>query len=252
MIEQDLKTKIALVTGASRGIGRGIAQALARKGAIVIGTATTEEGAEQISQALQAAGYEGCGMVLNVTSQASIDQAIQAIKERFGVITILVNNAAITQDNLFLRMKEDEWLRVLDTDLHSIYRITKACIRDMLKARWGRIISIGSVVGSTGNPGQANYAAAKAGLIGFTKSLALEVGSETREITANVVSPGYIATDMTNVLTEEQRQAIFQRIPMQRIGSTDDIAAAVVFLASPAAGYITGQTLHINGGLYMN
>ncbi|OGT41327.1 MAG: 3-oxoacyl-[acyl-carrier-protein] reductase [Gammaproteobacteria bacterium RIFCSPHIGHO2_12_FULL_37_34] len=252
MIQREglLKTKIALVTGASRGIGRGIAQALGREGAVVIGTATTKEGADQISRILRDANVEGCGMVLNVTSQSSIDETLLAIKERFGVVTILVNNAAITQDNLFLRMKEEEWLRVMETDLHAIYRVTKACIRDMLKAKWGRIINIGSVVGSTGNPGQANYAAAKAGVIGFTKAIALEVGS--RDITANVVSPGYIATDMTNALNDAQRESIFQHIPMQRIGSTDDVAAAVVFLASPAAGYITGQTLHVNGGLYMN
>src|SRR3989338_5102646 len=252
MIQREglLKTKIALVTGASRGIGRGIAQALGREGAVVIGTATTKEGADQISRILRDANVEGCGMVLNVTSQSSIDETLLAIKERFGVVTILVNNAAITQDNLFLRMKEEEWLRVMETDLHAIYRVTKACIRDMLKAKWGRIINIGSVVGSTGNPGQANYAAAKAGVIGFTKTIALEVGS--RDITANVVSPGYIATDMTNALNDAQRESIFQHIPMQRIGSTDDVAAAVVFLASPAAGYITGQTLHVNGGLYMN
>ncbi|HLB43429.1 MAG TPA: 3-oxoacyl-ACP reductase FabG [Gammaproteobacteria bacterium] len=242
--------RIALVTGASRGIGRYIALALGREGAIVIGTATTQEGADQISHALREEGMDGCGMVLEITSQQSIDDTLLAIKERFGVVTILINNAAITQDNLFLRMKEEEWLRVLETDLHAIYRVTKACIKGMLKARWGRIISIGSVVGSTGNPGQVNYAAAKAGVIGFTKAVALEVGS--RDITVNVVSPGYIATDMTNVLTDEQREAIFQRIPMQRIGSGEDVAAAVVFLASPAAGYITGQTLHVNGGMYMN
>ncbi|OGT36258.1 MAG: 3-oxoacyl-[acyl-carrier-protein] reductase [Gammaproteobacteria bacterium RIFCSPHIGHO2_12_FULL_37_14] len=245
-----LKSKIALVTGASRGIGRSIALALGRENATVIGTATTQEGAEQISRVLHEAGMEGGGMLLNVTSPTSIDETLLAIKERFGVVTVLVNNAAITQDNLFLRMKEEEWLSVLETDLHAIYRVTKVCIRDMLKAKWGRIINIGSVVGSTGNPGQANYAAAKAGMIGFTKSIALEVGS--RDITANVVSPGYITTDMTDALTEQQREAIFQRIPMQRIGSTEDVAAAVVFLASKAAGYITGQTLHVNGGMYMN
>lgn len=244
-----LKNKIALVTGASRGIGRGIAEAFIREGATVIGTATTEEGADQISRMINETNKQGCGMVLNVTSQSSVDDTLSAIKERFGPVTILVNNAAVTQDNLFLRMKEEEWLQVLDTDLHAIYRVTKACIRDMLKAKWGRIISIGSVVGSTGNPGQANYAAAKAGVIGFTKAVALELGS--RDITANVVSPGYIATDMTNSLSDEQREAIFQHIPMQRIGAVEDVAAAVVFLASPDAGYITGQTLHVNGGMYM-
>jgi 3-oxoacyl-[acyl-carrier protein] reductase len=175
---------------------------------------------------------------------------MHAVKQNYGVITILVNNAAITHDNLFLRMKEDEWFQVMETNLNSVYRLSKACIRDMLKARWGRIISIGSVVGSTGNPGQVNYAAAKAGVVGFSKALALEVGS--RDITVNTVAPGFISTDMTNALTDEQRDAIFQRIPMQRLGSVDDIAAVVVFLVSPGAGYITGQTLHVNGGMYMN
>lgn len=249
MHEGLLKNKIALVTGASRGIGQGIARMLGKEGAIVIGTATTEEGAVRISQALKNDAIEGMGLALNVTDQASVDAVLTAIKERYGVINILVNNAAVTQDNLFLRMKDDEWFQVLETDLTSIYRLSKACIRDMLKARWGRIINIGSVVGSTGNPGQANYAAAKAGVIGFSKALALEVGS--RDITVNTVSPGFIATDMTNVLTDEQRDAIFQRIPMQRLGSVEDVAGAVVFLASPSAGYITGQTLHVNGGMYM-
>jgi 3-oxoacyl-[acyl-carrier protein] reductase len=248
--EGSQKDKVALVTGASRGIGRGILLALAREGATVVGTATTQDGADKITQALREVNANGCGMVLNVTSQESVDALLPAIKEKYGVVTILVNNAAITQDNLFLRMKEDEWFQVMETNLNSIYRLSKACIRDMLKARWGRIISIGSVVGSIGNPGQANYAAAKAGVIGFSKALALEVGS--RDITVNTVAPGFVATDMTNALTDEQRDAIFQRIPMQRLGSVDDIAAAVVFLASQAAGYITGQTLHVNGGMYMN
>lgn len=245
-----LKNKVALVTGASRGIGQGIALALGREGAIVIGTATTEAGADRITEALQAQGINGTGMVLNVTSQESIDAVLAAIKERFGAVSILVNNAAITQDNLFLRMKDEEWLQVMETNLNSIYRVTKNCIRDMLKARWGRVINIGSVVGSTGNPGQANYAAAKAGVLGFSKAVALEVGS--RNITVNTVSPGFIATDMTDALNEEQRQAIFKQIPMQRIGSIEDVAAAVVFLASESAGYITGQTIHVNGGMYMN
>lgn len=243
-------TKIALVTGASRGIGQGIARALGRKGMVVIGTATTQEGADQISRVFKEEEMQGAGMVLNVTSSASIDAVILAIKERYGAVNVLINNAAINQDNLFLRMKEDEWMQVIETDLHAIYRLTKACIRDMIKHRWGRVITIGSVVGSTGNPGQVNYAAAKAGVIGFSKALALEVGS--REITINVVSPGYIATDMTKALNDEQRDAIFQRIPMQRIGEIEDVAAAVVFLASEEAGYITGQTLHVNGGMYMS
>lgn len=244
-----MTNKIALVTGASRGIGRSVALALARTSVTVIGTATTQAGADNISDAFKSEGLTGCGMVLNVTSSESIDALMAAIKAQFGVITILVNNAAITQDNLFLRMKDDEWFQVLETNLSSIFRLSKACIRDMIKARWGRIINIGSVVGSTGNPGQVNYAAAKAGVIGLSKSLALEVGS--RDITVNTVSPGFIETDMTNALTEEQREAIFQRIPMQKLGKVDDIAAAVTFLASENAGYITGQTLHVNGGMYM-
>lgn len=249
MTDNQLQGKIALVTGASRGIGKGIAEYLGKMGAIVIGTATTAAGAESISAALQAANIQGAGMVLNVTSQESVDSLIATVREKFGVVNILVNNAAITKDNLFLRMKEDEWFDVMDTNLNSLFRLSKACMRDMLKARWGRIITIGSVVGSTGNPGQANYCAAKAGVVGFSKALALEVGS--RDITVNTVAPGFIATDMTNALTEEQQQSIFQRIPMQKMGTVQDIAAAVGFLASEAAGYITGQTLHVNGGMYM-
>jgi 3-oxoacyl-[acyl-carrier protein] reductase len=248
--ENLLKDKIALVTGASRGIGQGIALAVARAGAIVIGTATTQEGADRISAALQAANVNGYGMVLNVKSLESVTALIAAIKQRSGAVNILINNAAITHDNLFLRMKEEEWLDVMETDLNSIYRLSKACMRDMLKAHWGRIINIGSVVGSTGNPGQANYCAAKAGVIGLSKSIALEVGS--RNITVNTVAPGFVTTDMTNALTDEQRDTIFQRIPMQKLGTVEDIAAAVVFLASAHAGYITGQTLHVNGGMYMN
>jgi 3-oxoacyl-[acyl-carrier protein] reductase len=251
MLRRDLlKGKIALVTGASRGIGHGIALGLGREGAVVIGTATTQEGADRITQVFQNEEIEGHGMVLNVTSPSSMEALMKGIKEQYGAINILVNNAAITQDNLFLRMKDDEWFQVMDTNLTAIYRLSKACIRDMLKARWGRIINIGSVVGSTGNPGQANYAAAKAGVIGFSKALALEVGS--RDITVNTVSPGFIATDMTNALSDDQREAIFQRIPMQRMGTIEDVASAVVFLASSSAGYITGQTLHVNGGMYMN
>lgn len=243
------KGKIALVTGASRGIGRAIALALGREGATVIGTATSENGAEQITQALKQAGIEGSGLVLNVADQASIDNTMKIVKEKFGMPAILVNNAAVTQDNLFLRMKDEEWDKVIETNLSSIFRVTKACIRDMLKARWGRVINVGSVVGTTGNAGQVNYAAAKAGLIGFTKSLAQEIGS--RDITVNAISPGFIDTDMTRELPEDQRNALISRIPMQRMGSPEDIAASVVFLASDAAGYITGQTLHVNGGMYM-
>ena len=188
--------------------------------------------------------------MLNVTSQESVNELMAAIKEKYGAVSILVNNAAITQDNLFLRMKDEEWMSVIETDLNSVFRLSRACMRDMLKARWGRIINIGSVVGSIGNPGQANYCAAKAGIVGFGKALALEVGS--RDITVNTVAPGFITTDMTNALNEEQKEVIFEKIPMQKLGTVDDIAAAVLFLASDAAGYITGQTLHVNGGLYMN
>jgi len=244
-----LQNKIALVTGASRGIGQGIALALGRAGATVIGTATTSQGADRINTTLQEAKIQGHGMVLDVTSQASIEALMESIKTQNAAPAILVNNAAITQDNLFLRMKEEEWLNVIDTNLNSIYRLTKICLRDMLKARWGRIVNIGSVVGSTGNPGQVNYATAKAGLVGFSKALAQEVGS--RNITVNTVAPGFIDTDMTRNLPEEQRQILLDRIPMQRLGQAEDVAAAVVFLASEAAGYITGQTLHVNGGMYM-
>jgi 3-oxoacyl-[acyl-carrier protein] reductase len=248
--QEILKNQIALVTGASRGIGSGIALALGRQAGIVIGTATTQEGAEKITEILQQHNIQGCGMALNVRVQDSVNEVMATIKEKFGPVSILVNNAAVTQDNLFLRMKEEEWMNVIETDLNSIFRLSKACMRDMLKARWGRIINIGSVVGSTGNPGQANYCAAKAGVIGLTKALALEVGS--RDITVNTVAPGFITTDMTNALTDEQKETIFQKIPMQKLGTVDDIAAAVLFLASNSAGYITGQTLHVNGGLYMN
>lgn len=245
----DLQNKLALVTGASRGIGQAIALTLARAGANVIGTATTEEGAKRITEYFEKEGLNGFGRVLNVTSNESVEGLFEAIKS-MGTVQILVNNAAITQDNIFLRMKETEWDSVVDTNLNSVYRLTKTCLRDMLKSRWGRIISIGSVVGSTGNPGQVNYAAAKAGVIGFSKALAVEVG--TRDITVNVVSPGFISTDMTYALNDTQKEAIFQRIPMQKLGTVEDIASAVLFLASPQAGYITGQTLHVNGGMYMN
>ncbi|OGT45294.1 MAG: 3-oxoacyl-ACP reductase [Gammaproteobacteria bacterium RIFCSPHIGHO2_12_FULL_41_20] len=244
-----LSNKVALVTGASRGIGRAIALALGKEGAIVVGTATTEQGAQSIQEIFQQASVQGRGMVLDVASSTSVETALTTIKQEYGVVTILVNNAAIAQDNLLLRMKDDEWFKVIDTNLNSIYRLTKFCLRDMLKNRWGRIISIGSVVGSTGNAGQVNYASAKAGLMGFTKALALEVGS--RNITVNTVSPGFIDTDMTRELPEEQRQSLLQRIPLQRMGEVMDVAAAVVFLASDNANYITGQTLHVNGGMYM-
>lgn len=242
--------KVALVTGASRGIGHAIALALGREGITIVGTATTQEGADNISKSFSAAGVKGEGIVLNVADPQSIETVITTIKDRFGMPAILVNNAAITQDNLLLRMKDEEWDKVIETNLNSVFHLTKACLRDMLKARWGRIISISSVVGSTGNPGQVNYAAAKAGVIGFTKSLAQEVGS--RAITVNAIAPGFIDTDMTRALPDDQRELLLSRIPMQRLGSADDIAAAVVFLASDAAGYITGQTLHVNGGMYTN
>lgn len=250
MTSGQLQNKICLVTGASRGIGQGIALCLGRQGATVIGTATTQEGADRITAVLKSENIPGCGMVLNVASQASVDALVTAIRDQFGPVNVLINNAAITKDNLFLRMKDEEWLSVMDTNLNSIFRLSRACLRDMLKARSGRIINIGSVVGSTGNPGQANYSAAKAGVVGFSKSLAQEVGS--RDITVNTIAPGFIETDMTKALNDEQRDAIFQRIPMQKLGTVEDIGSAVIFLASDSAGYITGQTLHINGGMYMN
>jgi len=245
MLEQD----IALVTGASRGIGRAIALALGGAGATVIGTATTAEGAVQITNALQTAGQKGRGIVLNVTDGDGIDTAIADIEFKEGAPTVLVNNAGITRDGLLLRMKADDWQAILDTNLSSVFRMSKACLRGMMKQRRGRIISIASVVGLTGNPGQANYAAAKAGIIGFSKSLAREVGS--RGITVNVVAPCFIETDMTRKLSEEQRTALLGPIALGRLGSVEDVAAAVVFLASPGAGYVTGETLHVNGGMYM-
>lgn len=244
-----LQNKVALVTGASRGIGNAIALALAEKGATVIGTATTEAGALKITERFNEKGLSGCGMCLNVNQMESIHQLFTLIKERFQMPSILINNAGITQDNLILRMKDEEWNQVIATNLNAIFYLTKTCIRDMIKSRFGRIINISSVVGSTGNAGQVNYSAAKAGLIGFSKSLAQEVGS--RNITVNVVAPGFIETDMTDQFSQEDREAFLQRIPLQRLGKGEDIAAAVTFLASEAAGYITGQTLHINGGMYM-
>lgn len=244
-----LSGKIALVTGATRGLGQAIASNLAKQGAIVAGTATTQEGAESITQSLKTQGYNGQGFALDVTQQTSIETVLTEIQNKYGAPAILVNNAGITLDNLLLRMSDSDWERVITTDLTSVFRITKACIKGMLKARWGRIINISSVVGVCGGAGQANYAAAKAGMIGFSKSLAQEIAS--RNITVNVVAPGFIDTDMTRVLTPEQREAILKQIPMGAIGSPSDIAAAVTFLASPDAGYITGTTLHVNGGMYM-
>jgi 3-oxoacyl-[acyl-carrier protein] reductase len=244
-----LENEIALVTGASRGIGQAIALGLGAQGATVIGTATSESGAEAISERFAAANIQGRGMLLNVTQQESVDQVIAEIKEAYGAPGILVNNAGITRDNLLMRMKDDEWNSIIETNLTSIYRLSKACLRDMMKAKKGRIISIASVVGSTGNPGQTNYSAAKAGMIGFTKSLAREVGS--RGITVNAVAPGFIDTDMTRELSEEQKKSLLSAIPLARLGDPDDIANAVVFLASKAAGYITGETIHVNGGMFM-
>lgn len=241
-----LAGKIALVTGASRGIGRAIAEKLVKNGATVIGTATTEKGAEAISQYL---GANGKGFLLNVTDEKSIDSVIDAVKSQFGDIDILVNNAGITRDNLLMRMKENEWQDILDTNLTSIFRVSKALLRTMMKKRYGRIVTIGSVVGTMGNAGQANYSAAKAGLIGFSKSLAREVAS--RGITVNVVAPGFIETDMTRALSDEQRTAILSQVPANRLGEPEEIANAVAFLVSDDAAYITGETLHINGGMYM-
>lgn len=241
-----MQGKIALVTGATRGIGRAIAEELMSKGVFVIGTATSEKGAESISAYL---GEKGRGLVLNVADQSSIETVLEHIKQEFGDIDILVNNAGITRDNLLMRMKDDEWFDILQTNLTSVYHLSKAMLRSMMKKRFGRIITIGSVVGSMGNPGQSNYCAAKAGLIGFSKGLAKEVAS--RGITVNVVAPGFIATDMTDVLNEEQKNGILSNVPAGRLGDPKDIAKAVAFLASDDAGYITGTTLHVNGGLYM-
>lgn len=244
-----LAGKIALVTGASRGIGRAIALELARRGATVVGTATTAAGAEGITAYLAEAGNSGRGYVLDVGVPASIEAALAAITAEVGVPLILVNNAGITRDNLMLRMKEEEWEGVINTNLNSIFRMSKACLKGMTKERWGRIISISSVVGSSGNAGQANYAAAKAGLEGFSRALAREIGS--RNITVNAVAPGFIATDMTHDLPEEQKDKLLASIPAGRLGQPEEIAAAVGFLASAEASYITGVTLHVNGGMYM-
>ncbi|MAD15195.1 MAG: 3-oxoacyl-ACP reductase [Alteromonadaceae bacterium] len=241
-----LDGKIALVTGASRGIGKAIAEQLVSDGATVIGTATSEAGANAISEYL---ADNGKGMVLNVSEPESMTRLLSDIAEQFGVIDILVNNAGITRDNLLMRMKDEEWQDIINTNLTSVFNMSKAVLRGMMKKRCGRIINIGSVVGSSGNAGQANYAAAKAGVIGFTKSMAREVAS--RGITVNVVAPGFIDTDMTKALNDDQREAIFKDIPANRLGSVQEVASAVGFLASNSAAYITGETLHVNGGMYM-
>ncbi len=240
---------IALVTGASRGIGRAIATRLGADGMTVIGTATSEGGAEAISAYFKEAGIEGEGMKLDVSDAESVNEVVSAITDKYGAATVLVNNAGITRDNLLMRMKPEEWDAVINTNLSSLYRVCKACIRGMMKAKSGRIINIASVVGSSGNAGQTNYSAAKAGMLGFTKSLAQEVGS--RGITVNAVAPGFIDTDMTRELPEAQREALLGAIPLGRLGSAEEVAAAVAFLASDDAAYVTGTTLHVNGGMYM-
>jgi 3-oxoacyl-[acyl-carrier protein] reductase len=245
-----LDGQIALVTGASRGIGRAVALELARLGATVAGTATTEAGASAIGDYFAAAGLKGAGYALDVNDAAQAEAVVSAVQKQFGDIAVLVNNAGITRDNLLLRMKDEEWDDILSTNLKSVYRLSKLVIRAMMKARSGRIINIASVIGSMGNAGQTNYAAAKAGMIGFSKSLAREIGS--RNITINCVAPGFIETDMTHELSTEQRAALVAQIPLARLGRVEDIAGTVAFLASPAAAYITGATIHVNGGMYMD
>src|SRR5690554_5821413 len=242
-----LKGEIALVTGASRGIGAAIADTLAAHGARVIGTATSEAGAQAISERL--AAHDGAGRVLDVNDAAAVEALLADIGKEFGALSILVNNAGITRDNLLMRMKDEDWQAIIDTNLTSVYRTSKAVMRGMMKARHGRIVNIASVIGVTGNAGQANYAAAKAGIIGFSKSLAKEIGS--RGVTVNVVAPGFIETDMTRDLSEDARQAMLGQIALGRLGAPQDVANAVLFLVSPAAAYVTGETLHVNGGMYM-
>ena len=244
-----LQGQVALVTGASRGIGQAIALELGKMGATVVGTATTDKGAQAISTYLDAAGIKGSGMTLNVNDSAQVDAVLEEIAKKKGPIGILVNNAGITKDNLLARMGDDEWNDVISTNLTSVFKLSKGVLRGMMKARQGRIINISSVVGSMGNAGQANYAASKAGMIGFSKSLAREIGS--RNITVNCIAPGFIATDMTEELTQEQRDKLVEQVPLKRLGQVSDIAATVAFLASAGAGYITGATLHVNGGMHM-
>ena len=244
-----LTDQIALVTGASRGIGQAIAIALGEAGATVVGTATSQDGANKISEYMESAGLKGKGLVLDVSSPDSISSCIAQVNNEFGVIDILVNNAGITKDTLLMAMKDEQWDAIINTNLSSIFRMSKAVIRGMMKKRGGRIISISSVVGASGNAGQTNYAAAKAGLVGFSKSLAREIGS--RHITVNAVAPGFIDTDMTRELGQNQKDALLSQIPLGRLGRAEEIAATVLFLASPAAAYITGETIHVNGGMYM-
>lgn len=241
--------KVALVTGASRGIGKAIAEALGNQGFVVIGTATTESGAEKITENLKSLNIQGQGMALNVTSADEVSNTIKAITDAYGAPLVLVNNAGITKDNLLMRMKDDEWYDVVETNLNAVFRVTKACLRGMTKARWGRVINISSVVGSMGNPGQSNYAATKAGVAGFSRSLAAEIGS--RGITVNTVAPGFIDTDMTKSLPDEQREALQKQIAVGRLGAPEEIASTVCFLAGDGAAYITGETIHVNGGMYM-
>lgn len=245
----NLEGKVALVTGASRGIGAAIADQLGAAGAVVIGTATSEKGAAAISDRIAGAGHKGVGMVLNVTDADSVAGVLKAIADEFGVPTILINNAGITKDNLLMRMSDEEWFDVINTNLSAVYRLSKAVLRGMMKARWGRIVNVGSVVGSMGNPGQANYAATKAGVAGFARSLASEVGS--RGITVNTVAPGFIDTDMTRGLPDEQKADLLNLIPLGRLGKPEEIAAVVCFLASDAGGYVSGETIQVNGGMYM-
>ena len=248
--EMLLQDQVVLVTGASRGIGQAIALKLGKQGASVVGTATTEGGAERISHYLNQAGIKGVGMLLDVTKATQIESLLAAIPVKFGEITILVNNAGITRDSLLVRMKDEDWDDIMETDLKSVFRLSRGVLRAMMKAHSGRIINISSVVGAIGNPGQANYAAAKAGIFGFSKSLAREVGS--RNITVNCIAPGFIETDMTRTLTEKQQQDLIQHVPLGRLGRPEEVASAVAFLASSAAGYITGTTIHVNGGMHMD
>ena len=244
------ESKVVLVTGASRGIGAAIADILGESGYIVIGTATTTSGADSISQRFVDKGILGAGMPLNVTDPDSINALLQSVVENFGAPTVLVNNAGITKDNILMRMKEDEWLDVINTNLNAVFRLSKACVRPMTKARWGRIVNISSVVGSMGNGGQSNYSATKAGVEGFSRALAKELGS--RSITVNTVAPGFIDTDMTKDLPDANKEALLGQIPLARLGAPEEIAAVVKFLVSDAAGYITGETIHVNGGMYMS